>query len=311
MQPLVTALSVRDCRVTLRGIPFHYRDWARSRRAGRQRTKTSARSPSSQATIVMLHGLASQSHIFDFVAPLLANEFRVLALDQRGHGESGKPEGGYDLPNIADDLLAFLDSQKIKRAVIVGHSWGGNVALQFAIEHSDRTAALVLLDGGFLDLQSDPRMTWENVRARLAPPRLAGTPLSTFKEMLEEHVNVARKRAAKVIILENFEQLPDGTIRPHLSYDNHMKVLRGMWEQRSSLLLPELTVPVLLIPAQAAASGDRELAFLQAKRRALADAGRIRAPHRVIWFKNTIHDIPLQRPRRLANVIARFVETIE
>src|SRR2546428_120887 len=61
-------------------------------------------------TLVLVHGLGSSRHIWDLVAPELASKYRVLALDQRGHGESDEPDTGYDFPSIVADLAEFLDA---------------------------------------------------------------------------------------------------------------------------------------------------------------------------------------------------------
>ncbi len=282
---------VEDRLVELRGLRFHYRDWGGA----------------SQTPMVLLHGLASQSHIYDLVAPLLAKEFRVVALDQRGHGETSRPETGYDMHSIAQDLQAFLDAVSFPRAIVVGHSWGGNVALQFGVQCQERAAALVLVDGGFIDLQSNPEMTWERTRKMLAPPNFLGTRVDDFKKMIKEFSGNLWKPAIEQIILQNFQVQPDQTIRPRLSYDNHIKVLRGMWEQRPTLLFGEIHCPVLMIPARNERNGEHEREFVEQKRRTIAAAEAIPAPHQVVWFDDTIHDIPLQRPRKLANVITRFV----
>ncbi len=282
---------VDDCYIEVRGLRLHYRDW------GGQ----------SGTPMVLLHGLASQSHIYDLVAPLLAKEFRLVSLDQRGHGESSRPDTGYDMNNVAQDLQAFLDALGFERAIVVGHSWGGNVALQFGVQCADRAAALALVDGGFIDLQANPEMTWERTRTTLAPPNFVGTHVDDFKKMIREFAGDAWKPAIEEIILHNFSVEPDQTIRPRLSFENHMKVLRGMWEQRPTQLFARVRCPVLMIPASNGENDKHERAFLEQKKKTLAAARAIPAPYQVVWFHKTIHDIPLQRPRRLANVITRFM----
>jgi len=82
-------------------------------------------------------------------ATLAARSLRVLALDQRGHGESDQPDTGYDFLTIVADLLGFLDANGLTQPVIlVGHSWGAPVVLHFAVEDTERTAGLALVDGG-------------------------------------------------------------------------------------------------------------------------------------------------------------------
>ena len=288
-------MVAEDRRVELRGLKFHYRDWGgpKSARGG--------------LPMVLLHGLASQSHIFDLAAPLLAKSLRVVALDQRGHGESDSAETGYDFGSVVADLAAFLDALEIKRAIIVGHSWGGNVALEFAATHPKRAAALVFIDGGFLDLQANPKMTWTLAEKRLAPPRLAGTPVEEFRAMIKGYLGALWSPEVERIVLCNFEIQPDQTIRPHLSFEHHMKILRALWEQRPPALYGKCKCPVLLLPAQTQPTSAEELAFRDAKRSAVLVAQQGLAVSETVWFNETVHDVPLQRPRKLSDTITRFL----
>ncbi len=282
-------MTARDKWLELRGLKFHYRDWG-----------------GHSVKMVLLHGLSSQSHIYDLVAPRLAEDFHVVALDQRGHGESDKPSDGYDFANVTDDLVAFLDAMQWKRAIIVGHSWGGNVALEFGARHPDRVAALVFIDGGFLDIQARPEMTWERTEKELAPPNFVGTLVTKFKAMIQDYAGKLWTQDVENVILNNFEILPDQTIRPRLSYDNHMKILRSMWEQRPKQLYPKIECPVLIVPALSPMSDDQS--FNKVKRPAVEAARKGIAQCEVVWFKETVHDVPLHRPRKLAGVITRFVK---
>ncbi len=133
--------------------------------------------------LILLHGLASQAHIWDLVAPLLTDSFRVIAIDQRGHGLSDKPDRGYDWATITSDLDAILNALKIDRAVLAGHSWGGNVAVQYAADHPDRVSGLILIDGGFL--QIGDRLDWPTVEKFLEPPDLIGMPVDEFRSSMK------------------------------------------------------------------------------------------------------------------------------
>src|SRR5687768_7247630 len=99
--------------------------------------------------LVLLHGLASSCRIWDFTAPLLAERFRVFALDQRGHGLSDRP-GSYTFAEVTGDLAGLLQGLGLERPVIAGHSWGASVALQFAAKYPEVPAALALIDGAFI-----------------------------------------------------------------------------------------------------------------------------------------------------------------
>src|SRR2546427_9402662 len=88
----------------------------------------------SGASLLLLHGLASGCRIWDMAAPHLARSFHVIALDSRGHGLSDRP-GSYSFAEVVGDVVAVIAAFALDRPVIAGHSWGGNVALQLAIEH--------------------------------------------------------------------------------------------------------------------------------------------------------------------------------
>ncbi len=84
---------------------------------------------SDRPPLVLVHGLASNARIWDLVAPYLQARFRVVAIDQRGHGQSDKPDDGYDYDTVSDDLVAAVAALGFRRPVIIGHSWGAGVAL--------------------------------------------------------------------------------------------------------------------------------------------------------------------------------------
>lgn len=101
--------------------------------------------PSDGVPVIALHGVTDSWRSFEPVLPHLPGTLRVFALTQRGHGGSEAPASGYALADFADDVVAFLDAQRLERAIIVGHSMGSANALRLAIDHPQRVAALALL----------------------------------------------------------------------------------------------------------------------------------------------------------------------
>lgn len=294
--------SATDRFVELNGLRFHYRDWG---------------GPASGRPIVLLHGLASTAHIWDLAAPRLAERARLVALDQRGHGESAKPDTGYDFGQITADLEAFLAALGLERPVLVGHSWGGNVVLAYGATRPEgprAPAGLVLVDGGTLELQGRPEMTWERAERELAPPDLSALTMGELRAMapnwdLAEVWSPAVEAAALAV----FDELPDGRVRARLSRANHIQILRALWEQRPSQLYGEIRCPVLIVPA--ARTGDNTqrapggAAFLEMKRQALAQATAVLPQAEVIWL-DSVHDVPLMRPAELAMAIERFIAAL-
>ncbi len=108
-------------------------------------------------TVLMLHGFTSSSRTWSLVAPLLAQRYRVLLPDMRGHGDSERPLTGYDIPQFAHDAVAFLDTIGVTQAHLVGVSLGSFVAQQAAASYPERFPTLVLVASGTSQTPSEGR----------------------------------------------------------------------------------------------------------------------------------------------------------
>ena len=100
--------------------------------------------------LLLLHGFAGSSRTWIPAMELLQSEFTMLAPDFLGHGKSAKPLGDYSLGNHASSMRDFLHLLGFDRATVVGQSFGGGVALQFAYQYPERCERLVLVDAGGL-----------------------------------------------------------------------------------------------------------------------------------------------------------------
>jgi pimeloyl-ACP methyl ester carboxylesterase len=100
--------------------------------------------------LLLVHGITSDSSIWERVMPGLARHFTVIAPDLAGHGESDKPKGDYSLGAHASTLRDLLAALGHKRATIVGHSLGGGIAMQFAYQFPETCERMVLVDSGGL-----------------------------------------------------------------------------------------------------------------------------------------------------------------
>lgn len=128
----VAALAAprEDDEVEVEGTPVHYLRFGATRRPG----------------IVLVHGGAAHAHWWDHVAPLLAQEYCVVAIDLSGHGDSGRREH-YPTELWAREVVAVAEHGGIDGPpIVVGHSMGGWVAICAAADHGDRLAGIVVLD---------------------------------------------------------------------------------------------------------------------------------------------------------------------
>ncbi|MDQ6798001.1 MAG: alpha/beta hydrolase [Actinomycetota bacterium] len=245
--------------------------------------------------VLCVHGLASNAHTWDGVAERLHSlGHPVGAVDLRGHGHSDAPGDGYDFPTMGSDLLAVLDAVGWSRVVLAGQSTGGNLVVDLGARAPDRVVGVVGVDGGAFDLQSRwPR--WEDCATVLAPPRLEGTPAASMEDHLRgAHPDWSDRGIASS--MANFEVRSDGTVRPWLTFERHMRILRALWEHRPTDDLARIQVPVLLILAD---TGDD----WSAPKRAEAEAARAAGFVEVRWFSPADHDVHIQQPDEVAELI--------
>jgi pimeloyl-ACP methyl ester carboxylesterase len=254
--------------------------------------------PGKERPFLLLHGLASNACTWDLVAEILNSRgHRVIAYDQRGHGLSDKPAAGYDFKQVTADLRALIDSLGLVAPIIAGQSWGGNVVLDFAARYPDVAAGMILVDGGFIDLSSRPGSTWESIAQDLRPPEMAGTPRPQLKQRLSSF-HPGWDDFQLEMQLANFETLPDGSVRPWLTLERHMLILRALWEQKPSTLYENVRIPVLIAVA---GSGDPE----RRKRRQqeVSDAVSKLKRAEMKLFEGADHDLHVDRPEELSSWI--------
>ena len=106
--------------------------------------------------VLLIHGMAGSATTWKQVMPALSERFTVLAPDLLGHGESDKTKGDYSLGAMASTLRDLIVGLGYKRATVVGQSYGGGIAMQFAYQYPERCERLVLVDAGGLGSEVNP-----------------------------------------------------------------------------------------------------------------------------------------------------------
>ena len=280
----------RDEWVNLNGLSFHYRDWG-----------------GSGQPIILLHGLASTCHIWDMVAPILSENNAVVAVDQRGHGLSAKPDHGYDFATVSNDLLALLRARDLERPIVVGHSWGGDVALEFAVAHPEIARGICFVDGGMIE-PSIRHADLATAKEEMAPPDFSGVTREAFVERFRSRgKDRFNGNDVEEIVLANFEVLADSTIRANLSRDNHLRIIEALWDHHPPALYSQVTCPVLIMPAR---QKSDPAAMERRDRRAnsLAVAESLLPVSKTKWMEDSVHDVPIQRPELVATTILEQID---
>lgn len=126
-------MSFTERTVRVNGITLHYLDWG----------------PPAAPPVVLLHGITGHARVWDHLAERLVPGRRVLALDQRGHGDSDPaPDDDYRVATMADDVAAFAGSLQLDRFALLGHSMGGRIAIEYSAAHAARLERLIVVDIG-------------------------------------------------------------------------------------------------------------------------------------------------------------------
>ena len=283
---------VSDEYIDLRDGTFHYRDWGGSGRP-----------------IVLLHGAGFTGHQWNLMAPLLARSARIYALDLRGHGESAKLNDGYDLDTAVGDVREFIELLALEAPILVGHSWGGSIALRYAAEEPKTCAGIVLADGGFFESASFE--TWEEREQALNEgPALDGLNVDALlarARALPDYTDIWSPQVAE-ILLANFHTLCDGTIRSRLRPEHRLKIARANYDHKPSQLYHCVRCRVLIVAPTNATGDERAARWIQYRRTAVAGAQERLADVEVVWMDECTHNVPLQRPKELAAATERWLE---
>ena len=134
--------------------------------------------------LVLLHPSSGYGRMWELTARGLDPRFTVFAPDQRGHGDSGRPNGEYSAEELARDLRAFIDSVGLKRIVIGGHSLGGRVAMAFTAFYPEITAGLIMVAGPHLSNFYQTREAVQTVYSTAYKTMVSPTEFATRADAL-------------------------------------------------------------------------------------------------------------------------------
>jgi pimeloyl-ACP methyl ester carboxylesterase len=180
------------------------------------------------------------------------------------------------------------------------------VALQFAAVHTEQVKALVLVDGATNQLSTRPGWSREQAIKDLAPPRFAGTPRETFLSYFRNSPLGEQWSSELEESILNIVQLrDDDTVAPRLVYENHLQIISAMWDQPTFDLYRNVHCPTTLIVADQEPMNEAMKEFMNLRKQGIAHIQEVRSDVRIVILQNTMHDIPLQRPEELAELIVK------
>lgn len=258
--------------------------------------------------IALVAGFPQSCFAWRRLIPLLAERFRVIAIDLPGQGDSDKPTDGYDTETTAARVRALMNSLGEKRYVYVGHDIGSWVGYPYAHHFADDLRGLVLLDGNIPGVTLRPTITlgpdnWRNWHFLFNPiPDLPEALLQDRERILIEWF--FRGKTANYVATFSKEDIDEyervyampGGMRGMLGY--YRAVLKDM-EQNRLLMDRKIAVPVLALGGDVGSAPDL---FERMKPLGVDVRGGTIA--------NSGHYIPEEQPEALAAEIVRFVSTL-
>ncbi|GHO44123.1 alpha/beta fold hydrolase [Ktedonospora formicarum] len=267
--------------------------------------------------LVMLHGLGATADTWLLLAEELCTQHQqhpVIAFDLRGHGLSEQPEAGYDLMNIAEDVVHGMAVLGLGQVALVGHGWGARVALVLAARHPALISHLILIDCPHVEPRYWPDMTRESfIRGRFDESRTM--PWPDFVHEMRAEMEGFWTPDVEAIVRTYVYEHENGYVEERLGPQQQQQIRASLWEDRALSYYGKLTCPVLLVPAAAQPMPGEEpperlemaTEFAAAKGYMAAQVARAITRCSVLWMPDTTHYIQLQRPDVLARSIIDFV----
>ncbi|WP_130859737.1 alpha/beta fold hydrolase [Gracilibacillus phocaeensis] len=235
--------------------------------------------------VILLHSGGADLRDWTFIAPLLAKHYMVVSYDGRGAGKSPDPTGDV---NCVEDLKALLDHLQIHKAVLVGHSMGGQVATDFSLEYPEYVSALIVIAPALtgFDYSADFLDYMNNINA-VAP---------NVEKMMEVSQSAASYR---VVQASPHKELVDEMLRHHIKRTFQWPGFELIWPAPPAVKrLNELVVNTLFI------IGTEEL--LDNLR--VADYFRKETNARIVDISGADHMVPLTHSEDLYRHITEFLE---
>lgn len=153
--------------------------------------------------IIMLHGIFGSSDNWLTQSRLLSSKFKTYALDLRNHGQSPHDKV-FDYPSMVEDLVAFMDKHGITDPVVMGHSMGGKVAMNFAIAHPEKLQKLIVVDIAPKPYDMEDHLVLKGLNA------VRIDEVTTRQEADEELAAFVGEADVRQFVLKNLLRKPEG-----------------------------------------------------------------------------------------------------
>lgn len=226
--PFTSHNAPTDCTLSVRDMTFHYLEWGNS----------------NDPTILMLHGNAQQAHSWDFISLPLSEQYHVIALDQRGHGDSDwSNQQDYSTQEQVKDIDSIVSNLKLNNFHLIGHSMGGRNSYAWASQNSHKLASLTIVDTG-PDTESLGRRRMQQFKS-------LPDELDSFEEFANRIQSYTGRPIEQVLgsLKYNIRERSDGKwswkydkIMRHPDYQSQTIPSSELWEMITQIHCPTLII---------------------------------------------------------------------
>jgi len=238
---------------------------------------------------LLLHGLSSNARYWERVARRMTNR-RLVALDQRSHGLSDAPPTGYGLDVLAADAGHGIRELGLSRPVVVGHSWGGTVALEVGARQAELVSGVAVMDGPIASMSE--RITWEDASRMMQPPLPRYRSFEEAFEAKRQELGEAWGEDLQQFVKSGLRRDGDSWVLT-LVAPVRLQILEQLYRFRPEVALANIEVPLLV---GLAASDTAMRAWKEEGARRVQET---RPDAAIRWYESR-HDIPLVRPDEVA-----------
>ncbi|APU29333.1 3-oxoadipate enol-lactonase [Ectopseudomonas alcaliphila JAB1] len=236
--------------------------------------------------LLLVHGLGSSTRDWEYQIPVLAQHYRVLALDVRGHGRSDKPRETYRIADFAEDVAALIEHLQLPPVHLVGISMGGMIGFQLGVDRPELLRSLTIVNSG-PEVKAKSARDWLEIAKRWTLSRLLS--LDTIAKALGKLLFPKPQQAELRRKIE--ERWPQNDKRAYLA---SLDAIIG-WGVRERL--DRITCPTLVI------SADHDYTPVERKREYVAEMPNAR----LLVIENSRHATPLDQPERFNNALLAFL----
>ena len=250
--------------------------------------------------LVFIHPSGGYGRMWDFVARRLNGEYRIFAVDTRGHGDTDRPDSSYSAEEIAEDIHLFIEQLGLAKAYVAGNSLGGRVAQALASTYPDQVRGIILVGGAHYANFFQERDRIDSILEGVERMRASVSEFPS-EEVAMDHFRALQpsysEEVLQNLITHNLRRLPDG--RLEVKYDK-VRVAQGLTHMTANLRAhaERTTCPVALMIVAQSAHLTREEAEKVAK----------------LWKNSQIFEmdgdygIQVENPEGLAKAIQQFTK---